>query len=52
MGTFELSSGTLSRSSPGLADGVILMAPDQTIVWANEAALKMHVADCLRWPQT
>ena len=26
----------------GLNEGVILIDPDQTILWANTAALKMH----------
>ncbi|TXN80278.1 helix-turn-helix transcriptional regulator [Methylobacterium sp. WL8] len=29
----------------GLSEGVILVEPDQTIVWANEAALAMHGAE-------
>ncbi len=29
----------------GLTDGVILVAPDQTIAWANRAALAMHGVD-------
>ena len=26
----------------GLTDGIVLMEPDQRIVWANDAALAMH----------
>ncbi|WP_294190512.1 PAS domain-containing protein, partial [uncultured Sphingomonas sp.] len=26
----------------GLDEGVILIDPDQTLLWANDAALKMH----------
>ena len=29
----------------GLTDGVILVEPDQTLAWANEAALAMHGVD-------
>jgi PAS domain S-box-containing protein len=29
----------------GLTEGVILVEPDQTIVWANQAALEMHGAE-------
>ncbi len=32
----------LQQLVAGLSDGVILVAPDQTIVWANGAALTMH----------
>ena len=32
----------LQQIIAGLTEGVILVEPDQTIVWANEAALKMH----------
>jgi PAS domain S-box-containing protein len=32
----------LQQIIAGLTEGVILIEPDQTIVWANEAALKMH----------
>lgn len=31
----------------GLSDGVILVEPDQRIVWANDAALKMHGVDAI-----
>lgn len=31
----------------GLSDGVILIEPDQRIVWANDAALKMHGVDAI-----
>lgn len=32
----------LQQIIAGLTEGVILVEPDQTIAWANEAALKMH----------
>lgn len=32
----------LQQIITGLTEGVILVEPDQRIVWANEAALKMH----------
>ncbi|MGF6528829.1 helix-turn-helix transcriptional regulator [Variovorax sp. PvP013] len=32
----------LQQIIAGLTEGVILIEPDQTIVWANEAALRMH----------
>ena len=32
----------LQQIIAGLSDGVILIEPDQTILWANEAALRMH----------
>lgn len=31
----------------GLTEGVILVEPDQTITWANDAALAMHGAGSL-----
>ncbi|MGH8079551.1 MAG: PAS domain-containing protein, partial [Lysobacter sp.] len=31
----------------GLSDGVILVEPDQRIVWANDAALQMHGIDSI-----
>jgi len=34
----------LQQIIAGLSEGVILIDPDQTIVWANEAALSMHGA--------
>lgn len=34
----------LQRIIAGLSEGVILIDPDQTIFWANEAALAMHGA--------
>ena len=34
--------GNLRLIVAGLTEGVILIHPDQSIVWANEAALKMH----------
>lgn len=32
----------------GLTDGVIMLGPDRTIAWANEAALAMHGAHSLK----
>ena len=32
----------LQQIIAGLTEGVILVEPDQTILWANEAALTMH----------
>ena len=32
----------LQQLVAGLSDGVILVAPDQSIAWANQAALAMH----------
>ena len=37
----------LQRIIAGLSDGVILIDPDQRIVWANEAALLMHGVETL-----
>ena len=34
--------GNLRLIVAGLTEGVILIHPDQTILWANDAALKMH----------
>ena len=34
--------GQLQHIIAGLTDGVILLDPDQNLVWANEAALTMH----------
>lgn len=34
----------LQQIIAGLGEGVILVDPDQTILWANEAALRMHGA--------
>ena len=31
----------------GLDEGVILIDPDQTLLWANDAALKMHGVSAL-----
>ncbi|MGI3778551.1 MAG: PAS domain S-box protein [Janthinobacterium lividum] len=36
--------GHLQQIIAGLSDGVILIEPDQTVSWANEAALAMHGA--------
>lgn len=38
------SRGHLQQIIAGLSDGVILIEPDQTVCWANEAALLMHGA--------
>jgi PAS domain S-box-containing protein len=35
----------LQQIITGLSEGVILIEPDQTILWANEAARKMHGVD-------
>ncbi|MGH8386529.1 MAG: helix-turn-helix transcriptional regulator [Pseudomonas sp.] len=35
----------LQQIIAGLSDGVILLDPDRTILWANEAALAMHGAE-------
>ncbi|RYF66456.1 MAG: PAS domain S-box protein, partial [Comamonadaceae bacterium] len=35
----------LQQIITGLTEGVMLIEPDQRIVWANEAALKMHGVD-------
>ena len=32
----------MRQLAAALADGVVLVAPDRTIAWANEAALRMH----------
>ena len=32
----------LQQIIAGLGEGIILVSPDQTILWANEAALEMH----------
>ena len=37
----------LQQIIAGLSDGVILVEPDQTITWANEAALAMHGVETL-----
>jgi PAS domain S-box-containing protein len=37
----------LQQIIAGLTEGVILIDPDQSISWANEAALRMHGASCL-----
>ncbi|MBB3820788.1 PAS domain-containing protein [Xanthomonas arboricola] len=34
----------LQQIITGLSEGVILIEPDQSITWANEAALAMHGA--------
>jgi PAS domain S-box-containing protein len=40
--TTETSRRQLQQIITGLSDGVILLDLDQTIVWANDAALAMH----------
>jgi PAS domain S-box-containing protein len=40
--TTEANRRQLQQIIAGLSDGVILLDPDQTIRWANEAALAMH----------
>ena len=37
----------LQQIVAGLSEGIILISPDQTILWANEAALTMHGVDKL-----
>ena len=37
----------LQQIITGLTEGVMLIEPDQRIVWANEAALKMHGVDAV-----
>jgi len=38
----------LQQIIAGLTEGVILIDPDQTILWANEAALAMHGAETMQ----
>ncbi|MBZ9784886.1 helix-turn-helix transcriptional regulator [Pseudomonas sp. REP124] len=38
----ETNRRQLQQIIAGLSDGVILLDPDQSIVWANDAALAMH----------
>lgn len=40
--TTETNRRQLQQIIAGLSDGVILLEIDQTILWANEAALAMH----------
>lgn len=40
----EANRRQLQQIIAGLSDGVILLDPDQSILWANEAALAMHGA--------
>eukprot|EP01030_Chromulinospumella_sphaerica_P009543 gene9543-9353_t len=40
--TTETNRRQLQQIIAGLTDGVILLDPDQCILWANEAALAMH----------
>ncbi len=37
----------LQQIIAGLGEGIILISPDQTIMWANEAALEMHGVEAL-----
>lgn len=41
----ETDRRQLQQIITGLTEGVILVEPDQTILWGNEAALKMHGID-------
>ncbi|WP_268796933.1 helix-turn-helix transcriptional regulator [Pseudomonas huanghezhanensis] len=43
----ETNRRQLQQIISGLSDGVILIETDQTILWANEAALHMHGVDKL-----
>ena len=40
--TTETNRRQLQQIIAGLSDGVILLELDQTILWANDAALAMH----------
>lgn len=40
--TTETNRRQLQQIIAGLSDGVILLELDQSILWANEAALRMH----------
>ena len=40
--TTETNRRQLQQIIAGLSDGVILLDPDQSILWANDAALAMH----------
>jgi PAS domain-containing protein len=40
--TTETNRRQLQQIIAGLSDGVILLERDQSILWANEAALAMH----------
>jgi PAS domain S-box-containing protein len=40
--TTDTNRRQLQQIIAGLSDGVILLDPDQSILWANEAALAMH----------
>jgi PAS domain S-box-containing protein len=42
--TTQTNRRQLQQIIAGLSDGVILLDPDQSILWANEAALAMHGA--------
>lgn len=42
--TTQANRRQLQQIIAGLSDGVILLDPDQSILWANEAALAMHGA--------
>ncbi|WP_368045281.1 PAS domain-containing protein, partial [Gilvimarinus algae] len=43
----ETNRRQLQQIIAGLSDGVMLLEVDQTIIWANEAALRMHGVDSL-----
>lgn len=45
--TRETNRRQLQQIIAGLSDGVILLEVDQSIIWANEAALRMHDVDSL-----
>lgn len=45
--TTGVDRSQLRQIIAGLTEGVILIEPDQTIAWANEAALAMHGAEDL-----
>ena len=45
--TAGVDRSELRQIIAGLTEGVILVEPDQRIVWANEAALAMHGAESL-----
>lgn len=43
----ETNRRQLQQIISGLSDGVILIEVDQTIIWANEAALQMHGVEAI-----
>ena len=48
----ETNRRQLQQIISGLSDGIILAEVDQTILWANEAALTMHGVDGRHWART